>query len=472
MSDPGTDRPTAQRPNLLFIMADDHATHALSAYDATLTKTPNLDRLAHEGMRFDNCFCTNALCTPSRATILTGTYNHVNGVTTLETHFDARQPTFPGLIRDAGYRTAMIGKWHLGHGGIHDPRGFDRWAILPGQGDYHDPILIEEGIRQRHAGYVTEILTDLSIEWMERQRHRDGPFALLLHHKAPHRPWDPPTNDRPANPGGDRPRPATFDDDHAGHAPAAREARMGMMDLDQRDLKAPVPSGLDEQAELAWRWGRFIDDYLACVGAIDVEVGRILDWLDDTGLADDTVVVYTSDQGFFLGDHGWFDKRFMFEESLRMPLLVRHPRRIAPGSVSDEIVLNVDFAPTFLDLAHVPVPFWMQGHSLIPVLEGESPSDWRTEMYYRYWMHLDPDHNVQAHYGIRTHDHKLVYYPGTPIDLPGARPESREPAWELFDLVEDPWELTSVHDAPAYQDVRRDLTDRLWRLQAELGDRP
>jgi arylsulfatase A-like enzyme len=455
-------------------MADDHAAHAISAYDRGLLATPGIDRLADEGIRLDACFCTNAICSPSRAAILTGTYNHVNRVTTLDTHFDARTPTFASLLRDAGYRTALIGKWHLGHGGIHDPRGFDRWAVLPDQGDYHDPLLIhDDGTQRVHRGYVTDLLTDMTIQAID-ERAGDQPFCVLLHHKAPHRPWDPDPAFGGTIDSSSLPEPHTLFDDHAGHAPAAREARMSMMDLDDRDLKVPVPEGLELPEEVRWRWRRYMEDYLACCASIDANMTRLLDALDDRGLTQDTIVVYTSDQGFFLGEHGWFDKRFMYEESLRMPFLLRYPRLVQAGSTSDAMAVNVDFAQTFLELADVPAPHWMQGRSLVPLLRGEVPDDWPTAMYYRYWMHLDGAHRVQAHYGVRTHRHKLVHYPGSapPHPDPDAWQEAREPAWELFDLDADPYELTSVHDDPAYAGVRAELEARLAALQREVGDRP
>ncbi len=464
-------------PNLVVIVSDDHAAQALSAYDDTLTDTPHLDRMAAEGMRFDACFCTNSICSPSRAAMLTGTYNHVNGVTTLATHLDNRLPTFVTALQDAGWATGLIGKWHLGHGPAHDPRGFDDWAILHDQGEYHDPILLHggdpvlrhgddraRGRPQRHPGYVTEVLTDLALDWIDRH---DDPFCLLLHHKAPHRPWNP----APGTPVGlsDAPVPVTFDDDHAGQAPAASQVRMGMEHLGNLDLKVPVPPGLAPDAEREWRWRRFLADYLACVDSIDVQTGRLLDHLDATGRGDDTLVVYTSDQGFFLGEHGWFDKRFIYEESLRMPFLVRWPAGIAPGSTCEEMVLNVDLAPTMLDLAGVAVPDDMQGHSIAPLLRGKSPPHWRTSMYYRYWMHLDSIHRVQAHRGVRTHRHKLVRWDSDGRGQPGASPEPRPEAWELFDLEADPFELSSVADDPAYGDVRAGLEAELRRLEADLG---
>ena len=462
---------TDRRPNLLFIMADDHAAHAISAYGSHLAKTPGLDRIAEGGMRFDNCFCVNSICTPSRAAILTGTYNHVNGVTGLDTPMDNRLTTFPKLLQAAGYQTAMVGKWHLGHGGIHDPSGFDYWDVLPDQGDYHDPELIRwkagetddpEGERRVVEGYVTDIITDLSLDWLAA-RDPNRPFLLKLHHKAPHRSWEPAPRHAHLYEDMEVPIPPTFDDDYSFRASAARNARMRIdRDLKLEDLKVPTPEGLTPAEEKRWKFQRYIKDYLRCVAAIDENVARVLDWLDDEGLADDTVVVYTSDQGFFLGDHGWYDKRFMYEESLRMPFLVRYPREVRDGSVCTDMALNVDVAPTLLDLADVAIPDEMQGVSLRPLLQEQTPPDWRTAMYYRYWMHEDPDHNVQAHYGIRNDRYKLIRYDG----------EGEGPEWELFDLVEDPFEVHSVYDDPAYATLVEQLTDRLWRMQAEVGDTP
>jgi arylsulfatase A-like enzyme len=459
------------RPNLLFIMADDHAAQAIGSYGSRLTATPGIDRLAAEGMRLDACFCTNSICTPSRATILTGTYSHVNGVTTLETLWDARQPTFVTELGAAGYQTAVVGKWHLGHGGIHDPRGFDHWIVLPDQGEYHDPLFLTAAGPVRHEGYATDLITDLAVDWLE-QRDLGRPFCLLVHHKAPHRSWEPDEAHDGLFADARLDVPPGFEDDHAGQAPAAAEARMGMAELNAEDLKVPVPPGLDAGAESRWRWRRFIEDYLSCVASLDDNVARLLDYLDDAGLAEDTVVAYTSDQGFFLGEHGWFDKRFMYDESLRMPLLVRYPREVAPGSTSDALALNLDFAPSFCELAGVPVPDYMQGRSLRPILRGKKPVDWRTSMYYRYWMHLDSIHRVQAHYGVRTARYKLVRYPGEGAGVPGASAERREPAWELFDLAADPFELRSVHADPAYAGIRSDLTEELARLQRKFGDDP
>jgi len=460
-----------QRPNILFVMSDDHASHAMSCYGSRINETPNIDRIAQGGMRFDNCFCTNSICTPSRATILTGTYNHVNKVTTLASKMDGRLLTFPKLLQGRGYQTAIIGKWHLGHGGIHDPTGFDYWIVLPGQGLYHDPLMIEMGVEKVIKGYATDLITDYSLDWL---RHRDTskPFCLLCHHKAPHRPWEPDKGHATMYEDVDIPEPETFNDDYSNRARAAAEARMRIdRDLRASDLKRPVPPGLSLQEEKKWKYQRYIKDYLRCVASIDDNVGRMLDYLDQEGLTENTIVIYTSDQGFFLGDHGWYDKRFMYEESLRMPFIVRYPREIGPGSISKDIILNVDFPPTFLDYAGIDIPDEMQGRSFRALLNGELPEDWQTTMYYRYWMHL-AHHNVYAHYGVRTLRYKLIYYYADALGQPGAIDDPREPEWELFDLDSDPSELCSVYDDPAYADVVRELKEELHRLQAQVGDEP
>ena len=454
-------------------MADDHAAEAVSAYGSRITTTPAIDRIGSEGARFEHAFCENSLCTPSRATILTGVYSHVHGATTLAAPFDARQPAFPGLLRDAGYETMLVGKWHLGHGGIHDPHGFDRWTVLPDQGEYYDPTFLEPGGRAVvRPGYVTDVITDLALAWLA-ERDRTKPFCLLVHHKAPHRSWEPPPRHARLFEIEDVPEPPTLRDDYSGRASPAREARMRIAEhLTEEDLKGPVPAGLAGDAELRWRYQRYIKDYLRCVAALDDSVDRLLDALDGEGIADDTVLIYTSDQGFFLGEHGWFDKRFMDEASIRMPLLVRYPRLVPRGLVIDRMVVNVDFAPTFLDLAGASVPERMQGHSLVPLLTGTPPDDWRTAMYYRYWMHLDSIHHVGAHYGIRTERFKLIHYYGRSCGQPGAGDEPRPPEWELFDLTNDPLEVRSVYHDPHYADVVAELTAQLRRLQRELGDTP
>lgn len=461
----------SERPSILLIMSDDHAAHAMGCYGSVINETPNLDRIANEGMRFDNCFCTNSICTPSRATILTGTYNHVNDVTTLASRMDGRLLTFPKLLQRAGYQTAIVGKWHLGHGGVHDPTGFDYWNVLPGQGLYHSPVLIEMGTERVVAGYATDLITDLSLKWLE-ERDPSRPFCLLCHHKAPHRPWEPDEAHTDMYRDVEIPEPPTFHDDYSDRAQAAAEARMRVdRDLTETDLKEPVPQGLSPEEEKSWKYQRYIKDYLRCVASVDDNVGRLLDYLDREGLTEDTIVIYTSDQGFFLGDHGWYDKRFMYEESLRMPFIVRYPREVAPGTVNRDMILNVDFAPTFLDYAGVDVPRAFQGASFRELLAGRLPDGWQTSMYYRYWMHL-AHHHVYAHYGLRTTRYKLIYYYADALGQPGAVDDTREPEWELFDLAEDPCELHSVYHDPAYAAVVATLRAELRRLQERVGDEP
>ncbi|AKH81028.1 sulfatase [Streptomyces sp. CNQ-509] len=464
-----------RRPNIILFMTDDHAPAAISAYGSVINKTPAVDRLAAEGTVFENAYCTNAICSPARATLLTGTYSHVNGMTSLEspTHrFDAAQPSFPGMLQHAGYQTAIVGKWHLGHGAGHDPRGFDYWEILPEHGVYHDPEFLTAGGRRTYPGYVTDIITDLALNWLDK-RDPDKPFCLLVQHKAPHRAFEPAERHACLYEHEDVPAPPTLHDDLAGRAPAAREARMSMEDLTSEDLKGvPVPPGMPPPEEREWRYQRYIKDYLRVIAALDENVGRVLHYLDVSGLDGATAVAYTSDHGFFLGEHGWFDKRFMYEEGIRIPLVVRWPGRTAAGSRRRELVANVDFAPTLLDLAGVAPHPRMQGESLVPLLRGEEPARWRDAVYYRYYMHLDDCHNVQASYGLRTATHKLIHYPGHGSGAAGAEDDPRPAAWELFDLTTDPHELHNLYDDPRCADVVRDLTVRLATLQRDVGDTP
>ena len=348
---PGMAADSPRAPNFLYIMADDHAAQAISAYGSKLNKTPNIDRIAKDGMRFTNCFVTNSICTPSRATILTGKYSHINGVPVFN-RFDGSQPTVAKHLQKAGYHTGMIGKWHLGS----DPTGFDYWNILPGQGLYHDPVLIEMGSRKKHTGYVTDLITDFSLDFLQK-RPRDKPFFLMCHHKAPHRPWQPDVKHAKLFENVEVPEPPTFNDDYATRSDAARESTMRIdRDLQPSDYKLKPPEGLTGVELKKWKYQRYMRDYLACVASIDDNVGRLLDYLAKNGLAENTIVVYTSDQGFFLGEHNWFDKRFMYEESLRMPFLIRWPARIKSGAVNERMILNVDFAPTFLAAAGLAVP--------------------------------------------------------------------------------------------------------------------
>jgi arylsulfatase A-like enzyme len=443
----GADTP----PNILYIMSDDHAAHAISAYGSKVNQTPHIDRLARQGMRFSNCFCTNSICTPSRASILTGKYSHVNGVPVFN-HLDGSQPTLPRYLRAAGYHTGMIGKWHLGG----TPTGFDSWTILPGQGVYHDPVFITPAGRKRHAGYCTDVITDLALDFLEH-RPADRPFFLMCHHKAPHRPWQPDAKHRRQWENVEVPEPPTFNDDYATRSDAAREATMRVdRDLTAADLKEKPPEGLAGRALKKWKYQRYLRDYLACVASVDDGVGRLLDYLDKKGLSENTVVIYTSDQGFFLGEHDWFDKRFMYEESLRMPLLVRWPAKVRAGTVNEQMILNVDFAPTLLEAAGLPVPADVQGRSFLPLLRGQRPADWRTSMYYRYY-HYPMHHRVQPHYGVRTRRYKLIYF--NKIDQ-----------WELFDLRQDPHELRNLYADPAHAETVRALKAELYHLKKELKD--
>ena len=452
---PAMDAPHGvRRPNILFIMSDDHAAHALSCYGSRINSTPNLDRLAREGALFQNCFVTNSICAPSRACILTGKYSHLNGQMTNRETFDGSQQTFPKLLRKAGYQTAMVGKWHL----KSSPTGFDYWNVLPGQGRYHNPDMIEMGEKKKLEGYTTDLITDRAIQFLETIRDRDRPFCLMVHHKAPHRRWEPDEKHARLYDNVHIPEPDTFDDDYSNRAsPASRTTMTIEKHLSKRDVKGTPPEGLPPRARKSWYYQRYIKDYLRCVASVDDNTGRLLDYLKEAGLEEDTVVVYTSDQGFFLGDHGWYDKRFMYEHSLRMPLLLRYPGTVRPGTVKDEMVLNVDFGPTFLALAGVAVPADMQGRSLKPVLEERTPEDWRKSMYYHYYEY-PAVHSVRRHYGLRTMRYKLIryYYWGD--------------EWELFDLEKDPDELNNVYADPAYADVLKSLKAELEEKRRALGD--
>lgn len=468
-----------QPPNIVFIFSDDHAYQAISAYGDPrhLLETPHIDRLAREGMRFDRCVVPNSICGPCRATVLTGKYSHANGFyNNTNSRFDGAQTTFPKLLQAAGYQTAIVGKWHL----VSDPTGFDYWEILPGQGVYYNPPMIRNGQRVEHQGYVTDIITERSLSWLT-QRDRRKPFLLMCHHKAPHREWEPAL--KYLNHDGDRKYdlPDTLFDNYAGRGRAEHEQDMTIAQtMTDRDLKFVAPARLTPEQRAAWdayyeprnaafrqanlqgrdlvRWkyNRYLHDYLAVIKSVDESVGRLLDYLDREGLSQNTIVVYASDQGFYLGEHGWFDKRWIFEQSLRTPLLVRWPGHVRPGRVNGDLVSNLDFAETFLEAAGQPVPKEMQGRSLLPVLAGHTPADWRKTFYYHYYEFPGP-HNVARHYGVVTDRYKLVYF--------------YEPAmnyWELFDLACDPRELQSVFGRPAYADVQKELTVELDRLRREL----
>ncbi|MFG0319173.1 MAG: sulfatase/phosphatase domain-containing protein, partial [Planctomycetota bacterium JB042] len=486
-----------ERPSFVFFLSDDHAERAISACGSDLVETPSIDRIAAEGVRFRNSFVANSICAPARATILTGTYSHVNGVVSNAERFDGTQPTLPALLRDAGYQTALIGKWHL----KSDPVGFDHWEILPGQGSYYNPDFRTPAGTERRRGYVTDLITDAALRWLEEERDPARPFLLLVWHKAPHRAWLPGPDHLSTYDDVVFPEPPTLFDDLSGRGTAARLQEMtiarhlmdgydlklwpddpdaeawgrawtyGRMDDAQRArwhatydplnaaFRAAAPTGDDL---VRWKYQRYLHDYLACIASVDDGVGRVLDALevprgpDGGALSDRTAVVYSSDQGFYLGEHGWYDKRWLYEESLRTPLLVRGPGRAAEGSVVDALVSNVDVAPTFLDLAGVPIPARMQGRSLVPFLRGASPPDWRDAIYSQYFEGAGKAHNVHRHHGLRTDRWKLIRYDG--LD-----------EWELFDLATDPHELRSLHDAPEHAAIRDDLVARLAAMRRSLG---
>ena len=469
----------ADRPNILFIMSDDHAYQAIGAYGSNRNQTPNIDRLAKEGMRFDRAFVTNSICGPSRAVILTGKYSHLNGFhdNSGRAWFNGRQQTAPKLLQAAGYNTAMIGKWHLNS----DPTGFDYWHILIGQGPYYNPRMKTPGGIVSHQGYTTDIITDVALDWLKNKRDKAKPFLLMYQHKAPHRNWQPAPRHLEKYQDVTLPEPETLFDDYSGRTRPAAENQMSIAKhLTPHDLKLVPQPGLSPEQQAAfdkaygeenkeleksaftgqqrtkWNYQRFVKDYLRCIDAVDENVGRVLDYLDEAGLTENTVVIYTSDQGWYLGEHGWYDKRWMYEESFRTPLLVRWPGKTKPGSTSDKMVMNLDLAETFLDIAGVPVPEDMQGRSIVPILAGNPPADWRKSVYYHYYEFPQP-HYVHPHTGVRTERHKLIHF--YTID-----------AWELFDLEKDPNELKSVYDDPAYATVVADLKKELARLKELYKD--
>jgi arylsulfatase A-like enzyme len=484
-----------QKPNILYIMADDHAYQAISAFGYGLIQTPNIDRLAMEGVLFENSFVTNSICAPSRAVLLTGKHSHLNGVLDNNLPFDGAQQTFPKLLRQAGYETVMIGKWHL----KTIPTGFDYFRILRDQGEYYNPFFIGDGDTTQISGYVTDITTDLALDWL-KSRSGDKPFCMLLHHKAPHRNWMPNLKYLSLYDDHDLPVPETYFDDYETRSAAAREQKMevarDMMDAWDLKIKPEDPdvnnweekgyawhygklmtdeqravwdahydplneiyknSDMTDRERAIWKYQRYIKDYLRCIASVDENVGRVLDAFDEMGLAENTLVVYTSDQGFYLGEHGWFDKRFMYKESFRTPLLMRYPGMIKDGKVVTQLVQNLDFAPTFLDLAGVQVPEDMQGLSLIPLLKEENPGDLRKSIYYHYYEYPGA-HMVKRHYGIRNDRYKLIHF-YYDID-----------AWELYDMKNDPNELNNLIEDPDYGDLIHSLKDDLKQLQVQYKD--
>jgi arylsulfatase A-like enzyme len=470
-------------------MSDDHAPTAVSAYSSRLIETAHIDRLAKEGIMFHNAFVTNAICGPSRAVILTGIHSHLNGVKDNHTSFNPEQTTFPGLLRAAGYQTALVGKWHL----QSQPANFDYWNVLPGQGDYYNPAFINNGKDTIYEGYVTDITTDLALEWL-KGRKKSAPFCLMVHHKAPHRNWMPDLQYLDSLEEEKFPVPGNYHEDISKRpslkdqeltvrehmdfqldlkipcdtcpvakvnswAPEAYKKRVGRMNATQRALWEDgyaseqaqfFKGGLKGKALDEWKLQRYLEDYLRCILSVDQSVGKILSYLDESGLAENTIVIYTSDQGFFLGEHGLFDKRYMFEESMRTPLLIRYPGDIDPGISSRKLVQNLDLAPTFLDVAGVAIPKEMQGRSLKQLFSEPAPVEWRDALYYHFY---ESGWGVLKHEGIRTERHKLIRYYG------------EDEFWELFDLRTDPEEMFNLYGEKLYQELEEELTIKLDSLK-------
>ncbi|QYA24184.1 sulfatase [Gramella sp. MT6] len=481
-----------QKPNIVFIMSDDHAAQAISAYGhpvSQLAPTPNIDRIANNGAKFLNNFCTNSICGPSRAVILTGKFSHINGFRMNGEIFDGSQPTLPKFLKKAGYQTAIVGKWHL-HG---RPQGFDYWNILNDQGNYYNPEFIHQNDTTIVNGYATDIITDMGIDWMETKRKKDEPFFLMVHHKAPHRNWMPPIKHINTYDSTTFPLPETYFSKHEGQIAAQQQLQTVYEDMyEGHDLKMTVAKGSDslrhnpwtsdfdrmtkEQRkawddayrpkndafhdakltgrELAeWKGQRYLRDYMGTVAAVDEGVGKILDYLEENNLTENTIIVYTTDQGFYLGEKGFFDKRFMYEESLAMPLLMQYPPSIEKGTTIEALTQNLDFAPTFLDFAGAEIPGSMQGKSLKPLLTNNSNTgEFRDAVYYHYYD-FPAFHMVKRHYGVRTERYKLIHFYDD-IDT-----------WELYDLKKDPQEENNLYGDPEYAEIQKNLHDELEELQ-------
>ena len=493
-------------PNILFIMADDHAYQAISAYDDRLIETPHIDRLAREGMRFTNACVTNSICAPSRATILTGKHTHLNGKIDNALPFDTTQTTFPQLFQQNGYTTAMYGKLHFGN----NPKGVDDFKILPGQGSYINPNFITSQGDTSYTGHVTEVITDLTLDYLQNGRDKDKPFMLMYLHKAPHRPWWPSPKRFREFAGKTFPEPSTLFDDYAGRGTAAKSAEMNLLThmMYEHDSKirpelitkmgdavqpkveeykggfhnpytkratpaqlaayTPTLDSINQYFEtnwptmtdaekMRWKYQRYMQDYLACIRMVDDEIGRVLDYLDESGLAENTIIVYTSDQGFYLGEHGWFDKRFIYNESFKTPLLVRWPGVVAPGTTTTDMVQNLDFAQTLLDAAGIQAPTDMQGESLVPLLRGDTAAFDREAVYYHYYEYPSV-HMVKRHYGIVTEAYKLAHF-YYDVD-----------EWELYDRKNDPQEMRNVYADPAYAQVVAELKAQLAQLRLQYQD--
>lgn len=474
-----------KKPNILYIMADDLTIQSISAYGGIykdIAPTPNIDRLASEGMLFQNVLCTNAICGPSRAAILTGNYSHLNGYYKNESggKFDDRKWTFPQEFQKNGYQTALFGKWHLGS----DPKGFNAYKYhntVVQQGLYWDPIFNENGKDVKEKGYATNLSTDFAINWLDKERNPDASFMMMLQYKAPHRPWRRDKKYETLWDDIEMPYPTTFNDDYKGRELTAGDTEMTMEFLTRRDMKLKIPEGLSEKEKLAWgfygakrgqivqppgmtdeegrkwRYQKYIKDYLACVKSVDDNIGRVLKYLDDNDLTENTMIVFTSDQGFYLGDHGFFDKRFIYEESLRMPFIVKYPDVIKKGSINHDIIANIDFAPTLLDVAKIDTNQSMQGISFKNILEGNTPKNWQDAMYYHYYE-FPFWHHVQPHYGIRTKKYTLAHFYYN-IDV-----------WELYDLEKDPNQMNNIISNPEYKEVIIELKKQLKSLMVKYDN--
>lgn len=468
------------QPNILFIFTDDHAYQSIGAYGSKINKTPNIDRIAREGMRFDRCYVTNSICGPMRAVIQTGKYSHLNGFCCNGNKFDGTQTTFPKLLQKAGYQTAVVGKWHLG---THmAPQGYDYSEVLIGQGPYYNPPMMKNGEKTKHIGYTTDIITDLALSWLKEKRDPNRPFMLMYQHKAPHRNWQPGPKHLNLYDDVTIPEPETLFDNYENRASPARTQDMTIeKTMNRNDLKLDPPRGLTEEqlavwnaaygpknkkfAEaklegkelVRWKYQRYIKDYLRCIKSVDENVGRVLDYLEESGLDKNTIVIYCSDQGFYLGEHGWFDKRWMYEETLRTPFMIRWPGTVKPGTVnSQDIVSPLDFAQTFCDIAGAEQPDGAQGASLVPIFNGNTPEDWRTIFYYQYYEYPGA-HAVRRHYGVTDGQHKLIHYYEPDVD-----------EWELFDLASDPNEMNSLYDDAGSVGQRARLKAEMKRMRTEL----
>lgn len=476
---------TSARPNIIFILSDDHATNAISAYNdlyKQIAPTPNIDRIANEGAILTNAFSTNAICGPSRASIITGKYNHVNKYykNFKGGYFDGSQWTYPKALQKGGYQTALIGKWHL----ASEPQGFDyyKYHVAHGeQGVYWDPTYNENGVTVKEKGYATNITTDFALGWLEK-RDKEAPFCLLLQYKAPHREWSPDKKYQDLWENQDLPYPATFNDQYKGREKTAGDTHMTMDFFNRRDMKIAAPDSLtgkklekwldygNNPGEIVspndalsgeelrkWKYQRYIKDYLATIKSVDDNIGRVLNYLKENGLEENTIIVYASDQGFFLGDHGWFDKRFMYEESLRMPFVIRYPKSIAPKTVVKDIVSNIDMAPTVLEMAGIAIPEEVQGRSFYQNLKGKTPKDWRQSMYYHYYEYPFW-HHVQPHYGIRNERYKLIHF-YYDVDV-----------WEFYDLKKDPSEMNNLIHSKKHAALIEKTKKELLDLKKEYGN--